>query len=376
MQIGVIGCVRALPTEFPLQKAENAGNMVHGDAPFRILPNSVSAVDQQYYKSLGYKSFVEFVNDACSHLVVTLANTLRLNKESLPSLTRMSDLLRQVKKPIVIFGLGAQSDSDVVGDQVVPQEAIDLLHVVADRTASIGVRGEFTEEVVRKKVGLTNVYVTGCPSLFSNPAGVKAIRSGVDLSRGRMAFNGTKFHLDTEKALLHKAIGRDYFLVEPVNKFLHEYYESVSGGQSEAEFPYFLRSYRSGQPEESRRGELVDFFRRNYRLFRGLADWFAFNQSMVSATFGSRFHVNMASILSGRPALWLTHDSRTRELVSYMNLPHRPLDSFSIEDIDQLDWETEYRRFIDGFESVRSRFERYLILNGLPAGSVSKAAFE
>lgn len=106
MNIGVMGCVRKLPESFPLETAENAGNMIHGEAPFAILPGAVSSVDSGYYRSRGYGSFVEFVNAECSHLVLTLANTLRLGVEELPNLERMSNFLEKVRRPIVTFGLG------------------------------------------------------------------------------------------------------------------------------------------------------------------------------------------------------------------------------------------------------------------------------
>lgn len=373
MNIGVMGCVRTLPIEFPVEKAENAGNMIHGNAPFRILENAVLASDTEAYKSRGQKSFVEFINQECSHLVLTLANTLKLGEKSLPNLERMSNLLEKIEKPVVTFGLGGQSQTDSIDEQVLAPEAIRLVQTISDRTELLGVRGEITEEIVRKKAGVKNTFVTGCPSLFSRPEGINALRENVKSHDGRPSFNGTKFHLATEKELLWHAIRRDHFLVEPVNKFNHTYHVAVNSKSPDAEIPYFLNRYVGNQ--HSIKSDIAEFYRKNYRLFRSSDDWFAFNQESVSYTYGSRFHVNMASVLSGKPALWLTHDSRTRELVEYMNLPNANLAGFSVDDASAVDWEEEYRPFFRGFSEIRDRFERYLRENRLPVGKIGPTLF-
>lgn len=373
MNIGVMGCVRDLPVEFPINKAENAGNMIHGNAPFVILDNAVLATDFASYNSRGYKNFVEFVNNECSHLILTLANTLKLGQESLPNLERMSSLLAKIEKPVVTFGLGGQSQVDSIDDQILAPEAIKLVQEISEKTELLGVRGEITAEIVRKKAGVRNVYVTGCPSVFSRPEGIKALRDNLDAVDGRPAFNGTKFHEHHERRLLWSAIDRDQFLVEPVNKFNHGFHTAVNGSNSDADIPYFLNGYVDGSSE--RKEYLVEFFRKNYRLFRSPSDWFAFNAESVSFTYGSRFHVNMASILSGVPAFWLTHDSRTRELVDYMNLPNIDIEKFRPEDDLDIDWHSLYGDFFKGLPEIRERFEVYLHRNGLPTKGVNPELF-
>lgn len=39
-KIGVIGCLPELPLEFPVEKPENSGNMIHAQAPLRMFDNA------------------------------------------------------------------------------------------------------------------------------------------------------------------------------------------------------------------------------------------------------------------------------------------------------------------------------------------------
>ena len=45
MPIAVTGCATSLPSEFPMEFPENAGNMVHANAPFEMFPNCIHSND-------------------------------------------------------------------------------------------------------------------------------------------------------------------------------------------------------------------------------------------------------------------------------------------------------------------------------------------
>lgn len=50
-----------------------------------------------------------------------------------------------------------------------------------------------------------------------------------------------------------------------------------------------------------------------------------YSQENISFAFGTRFHGNMVAMHNGIPALWVTHDSRTKELTDFLHLPSIPL---------------------------------------------------
>lgn len=108
--IGVIGCLPELPVDFPLLMPENSGNMIHAEAPLRMFPRAVHYKDSRFILS-GETSFRNFVNKTCSHLIITLANSLSLEKPNPEKYKRLLDSLKQYDVPIIVFGLGIQSSS-------------------------------------------------------------------------------------------------------------------------------------------------------------------------------------------------------------------------------------------------------------------------
>lgn len=362
MTIGVMGCVRDLPQEFPLGFAENAGNMIHGNAPFEMFPNAaVHSTDKAAISVSGSRNFVDFVNTRCSHLVLTMANTLRLGEEDGSRFARLQKFLETIEKPVIVFGLGVQSQSDDLTGATLPDEAISLMQHLSSRAVALGVRGAMTKTVLEDICGVQNAFVAGCPSLFSRPDQLAKVAKNLSDPCGRPAFNGTKYHVPEEKSLLHQAVSSGFYIVEPVNKFNHEYFVNVSKGDDSAEAPYFLRSH-----EKFVAGELPGFFRENYRLFRNVKTWYDFNAESVSHTYGTRFHVNMASILSGKPALWITHDARTRELVDFLHLPSLTREQCLEMEPEQIIKSINYDDFFTHIRGLFENFNDYLDMNGLP----------
>ncbi|MCC3269888.1 polysaccharide pyruvyl transferase family protein [Arthrobacter gengyunqii] len=362
MTVGVMGCVRELPSSFPVGSPENAGNMIHGNAPFEMFPDlAVHSTDRAAIKASGSRDFVDFVNSHCSHLVLTMANTLRLGDENGSRFSRLQHLLEAIEKPVVVFGLGVQSQTDDLSGATLPEEAVSLMQHLSTRAEALGVRGSMTKTVLEELCGVRNAFITGCPSLFSRPAQLAKVAQNLREPSGRPAFSGTKYHLAEEKFLLHQAVSAGFYLMEPVNKFNHKYFVDVSKGVEGTEAPYFLRSH-----EMHKSGVLSDFFARNYKLFRNVNSWYDFNSESVSHTYGTRFHVNMASILSGKPALWITHDARTRELVDFMHLPSLTQEECLEMEPEQIIKSINYDDFFDHINGLFDNFNSYLDANGLP----------
>lgn len=82
---------------------------------------------------------------------------------------------------------------------------------------------------------------------------------------------------------------------------------------------------------------------------------------------GTRIHGSVAGILSGTPTLLLAHDSRTRELADYHQIPYLPLDKITentrAEDLYEY---ADYTKFHDGLEETFDRFVSFLDKNDLP----------
>lgn len=83
---------------------------------------------------------------------------------------RWFSFLRGVPK-IWLMGLGAQAVLEEMNAKeyanILPRELVRWVRMVADCSESIGVRGEFTADVVAR-LGIKNVEVIGCPTWFVN----------------------------------------------------------------------------------------------------------------------------------------------------------------------------------------------------------------
>jgi len=361
-KILLLGNRRAMPPGFPLTMPENAGNMIHADAAFRIVRNAVFHTREWPANA----SVVDFVENECSHIVYIFANALRLGDTEPRQFENTVRFLEETTKPVIAFGLGAQADSLDAHDDPLPDAAIRMLRILSERCTSIGVRGAFTQRVLNHH-GVTNVRITGCPSLYTNLDPDFRIDTGADRSDRDIAFAGTHFFRDKEAALLGFAIRNGFQHVEPVSKLLLEAHNAFNARTPDEppELPYFIKGIvKRGEAEDA---QAVDYIKRRFNMFWDTEVWKKFNRERISLTYGTRFHVNMAALIAGVPALWVTHDARTRELADFMALPSVDIDTavaFRTPQ-DALD-RAGYDAFNEAYPRLYANFRSYLDENALP----------
>lgn len=361
-EVLLMGNRRIMPTAFPSTMNENAGNMVHADAAFRIVKRS--KFHSKEYPAA--PNLARYVEEHCSHIVYIFANALRMGDQSPRHFERTVEFLKATTKPVVVFGLGAQASSLDEYDADLPAAAIEMLKRISDRCTTIGVRGAFTKQVLNH-IGITNVRVTGCPSLFSSLNRNFQISNPSNQHCGEIAFAGTKFYQQDELDLLAFAIRNGFTHVEPVNKLLYEANFSAKiqhKGESQA-LPYFIeRIVKNGQVE---RHLAERYVRNSFNMFWDMESWKKFNRERVRFTYGTRFHVNMASLISGVPALWVTHDSRTQELTDFMCLPSTSVENAKdVSDYRELLELADYSRLNQNYSKLYDNFRSYLDENFLP----------
>lgn len=368
MTIAVTGCRKTLPPEFPLELKENSGNMVHANAPFEMFDTAIDYLDGTWRAS-GARSFAEYVSRHSSHLIVTMANSFRAGERDGTRYTRFIEMIEQYDKPIVVFGLGVQAPTTDVSQLNLHPEAIRMMRVLGDRSTVVGVRGETTAAAFRELAGVTNTFVTGCPSFFSRPQAFEMLARNVDRKGStskRIAYSPTKLNSDEELALLYANIRADSYYINVGNPQAHAYYLHVTGQDGGRRgIPPYLKPLLDEEPQLTR-ARARRYFRSRYKLFRDPREWYAFNEEHVAFTYGTRFHVNMASILSGVPALWLTHDARTEELTSFLHLPAMRVHDAVAFSPDEAQSRTDYTDLLSHVPGLFTRFNEYLALNGLP----------
>lgn len=370
--IATSGIRKELPIEFPLDLVENSGNIIHGTAPERIFPNTMSSLEQNWRAATGHSSFREFVDDECTHIIITMANLFRINDHSDKMRDRYRHFIRSITgytKPLVIFGMGAQKSGESRFDtSMLPKEGLEALRAIGDKATAVSVRGDFTKEMLESVIGPCDdrVFVTGCPSYYSNPSAFKEIQTRVERGvTGPFAINLTDYRRNAEKSLLSQAVAEGHYLIEPFNREVHRFAVNEINRtpiKIPTEFEFLVGDDNLNRTEN----EVRAWATKRYKLFRDVKSWFDFNREFVGATVGTRFHVNMASMLSGIPAVWVTHDVRTQELCDALSLPNVAIGEAEGKSISEIIGKVDFEPFFRDVPTHFKRFERFLEASGLP----------
>ncbi len=252
------------------------------------------------------------IDDEFDAFVVPLANAFR--PEFADRLDTLTGWVKTLHIPVVVVGVGAQAPTDSAGfDDLAPVSASTrgFVAAVLDRSASIGVRGEFTAEYLAH-LGFPGdaIEVIGCPSLFLHGPGFRLSRqSHGSLSADEpIALNATR-----GVAALGALVGR----------LTAAHPNLVYVGQDKDD----LRLILWGDGEDSKDRELPTHL--GHPLYRAdrvrfpldVWTWLAYLRGFSFVT-GTRFHGNVAGLLAGTPSVLILHDSRTAELARHHGLPH------------------------------------------------------
>lgn len=262
-------------------------------------------------------------------------------------------------KQIVMIGAGAQAESYSEKISLTPgtKRFVDL---ISSLSVTIGVRGQYTAEVL-SSLGVKNVDVIGCPSLFYN--------CRRDFSIDKKHLNGrvprpvvhctpSGYYRDAISHLLSFAVREGASYIAQSESFL--IYENPEG---ESDRDFFFGYYNDGSYSKD---FLYAWMKENVKWFFDIDSWFDYMKN-IDLSVGARFHGNMAALQVGVPALNLVFDTRTRELCEFLNLPYDFLGDFdwsksSSEIYDDLD----YSVFNAGYASRFDGYVQFLNKNGVP----------
>lgn len=330
----------------------NSGNLVFSLAAHKTLTTS-----RQRTYSYGFRANPEDaqrINSEYDAFVVPLANAFRPSFEH--DLRLFTELIRQLTIPVVVLGVGAQTGLgyDPARLRRMQGTVRDFVGAVLDRSATIGVRGEFTHDYLRS-LGFRDVEVIGCPSLFLRGDHLPVARRVPRLSR---------------RSPLAITISPYVEAMAPIIERHQRHYRSLTYVAQDTGTLHLLLRGVSRVPDGEQPGMPVrpdhPLYRQGrIRYFVDPWPWIAFLRGQHFA-FGTRIHGTIAALLAGTPAVLLAHDSRTLELARYHEIPHRLLTELppGVDASDLYD-----SADFDGFHAGHAeRFRRYLDfveLNGL-----------
>lgn len=257
---------------------------------------------------------------------------------------------------VVVLGVGAQAQAGA--DEIKLQPGTRrFLDIVAERSVSIGVRGDFTADVL-EQLGVKNVDVIGCPSVFMIR---DALRERPAFDNIRVAVNTTwhGHYRDAIDELFAFGEAHDALLVEQSERSMLQFCVDrlLSPGVQ------FRARYYSEDPQGAWR--LLDWWRRRLVYYVSLESW-KNSMNNVDLVVGSRFHGGIVALLSGARSLFLTMDTRTKELVEYFNLPHMRFQDFDREQSSVSYYEkADPSFFLATLPDRKRRYQAFLKKNGL-----------
>lgn len=335
---------------------KNTGNLLIGNG-------LVSQLDYSRLEVFSYAMTPEYIQENFDRVAVAAANFLHPKFDFSP----YSSVLDKVTLPVLMVGLGAQSPTTASELDGIPEGTWRLVEIASERSASVGVRGYFTADVLRRH-GIKNVRVTGCPSLYTNGTPAIRIRRPGTLDLSRVAVNGSRNvtgHSGHVEAALRVEKQLFHYARENRMAFVYQNEEpeiQISQGTEHANQEFMLTAMSKffGITAE----EFMEYTAQRGRTFFSVREWFDWIKG-CDFSFGTRFHGNVAALLNGVPAVVIVHDSRTRELCEFAAIPH-----VFVQDVEAIDPQAfydaaNYDLFEERYNALARKYIEFLNENGV-----------
>ena len=335
--MGTPGFVRA-PERFDDEEliqvlGQNSGNLVFQYAVSKIVDAEkvyVSRAETPY-------SDASAVADV-SHVVFPAANHLRLGADW----SGLNGYLNNVKVPLVLFGLGAQSphisgEQDTIDAMKRDPHLVRLVDILKEKASFVSVRGAYTQRVC-EEMGLHNTHLFGCPSAMINgnrnlgqqlESKIQNVKHIESPSLGIAA--AAPFEISNESKKLEVERKLIAWLTGTKGMYLQQSGAVVSMLASNGRWNELPENSRKSiarilSPESDTK-EIEGLMLEKGRFFVNVPEWIKAIEGL-DIVMGTRIHGNMAALAAGTPGILCAHDSRTGELGRTMRIP-----SISIENL-------------------------------------------
>ncbi|MDR6818094.1 hypothetical protein J2X76_003271 [Neorhizobium sp. 2083] len=268
----------------------------------------------------------------------------------------VDEIERSNVENVVVIGAGVQVQRREE-EIVLSPGTRRFLDLISERSKSIGVRGDFTAEVL-SKLGIKNVDVVGCPSIFLIDGNFRAIETESTL---RIATHTTwhGHYRDAIAELLRFGIKYDALFVEQAETSIMRLLQTKA---LDSDSQFRIRYYSDNDADS---WKLLDWLSRRAHYYLDSKSW---NSAMrqVDLSIGSRFHGNIAAAAAGARVLLLTIDVRTEELARYFNMPHMRLTDFDERTDPKTLWDAaDPSLFLKTLPMKKERMWAFLLKNGL-----------
>ncbi|EHJ9988408.1 TPA: polysaccharide pyruvyl transferase family protein [Vibrio parahaemolyticus] len=267
---------------------------------------------------------VELVKETCRVIVIPSANFIREGFD----FSGFVDFLDNTGLPLVFLGLGAQAKDYQQTEFDFHPSIEKLIHLVKERCVTAGLRGSFTKNLL-ERFGVTNTEIIGCPTNFINQNEKFIENLEKKWNRDIFSFVATGDEpwpsdltkRDAERQMIQWiSEGNGIYLQQSVAPFIR-YARQNNSSQTESVPEHHEESLRASIAPDMSTTQFRAFVATKMRLYYSVDQWME-DSARFDFSIGLRLHGNMAAWQSGTPAIWIYHDSRTRELAETMCLPH------------------------------------------------------
>lgn len=271
--------------------------------------------------------------------------------------------LKKLKLPIIVLGIGAQASSNSIKKIHLTKGTENFLNVISEYSESLGVRGEYTAEIL-SNMGITNFTIIGCPTLYLNKDINFKIKKDSSFNELNIALNYTDISQKCDEKILQYAfnnnldiIGQTEYIEEYWKRGLNYNYGDITKEKALEKEKKYTKSLKVGIDEVKK------YMSEHLYQFYDIDQW-ASHIKKYNFLFGTRFHGNMIALQNGIPSLLVTHDSRTKELADYCNIPYIEAKNLIGDiDLEQLYSEVDYSKFNKEYANKFHDFIEFLNKN-------------
>ena len=291
---------------------------------------------------------IDFINENFTHVIVNLQDQLQESTVNHPWVA-LTQFIQKLKLPFIVFSLGAnavnQTSQHVA--QRISSDCVQFYKTLSDKTVSLGIRGEFTANVL-DKLNIKNFSIVGCPSYFSNGLGRVVTKNVYDDVRPIAAMG----------LFSNREINRLHYFLQDEQMYLRSLYV---GGPSINDTAIIDTPY-AGYDTCS----LHAFYNKKMFFSFSKKNW---NNLLKKGNYlfagGTRVHGAIMAINNGIPAFCTNADERAKEMCALFKIPHlSPLcgADFSCRQLyDMIDVEP----MNTAYAGLYNHFIAWLKLNGL-----------
>ena len=284
-------------------------------------------------------------------------------------------VLSRLRIPILAFGIGAQAPAR--GPLHLTESTRQVLRIIGERSASIGVRGAYTADVLWS-LGLRESRIVGCPTVFrNNDPDLRIDLPPLDQVR-RVAYT------------LRREVGEDYAV--DVGRYLGLQRDTILSLAARFDLDLLAqgeieeKAVLWGTPAQREaalaglratgwlRGE-GDPMERIYRSRLFYSDVVADFERLLRTkdlAIGYRLHGNLMALANRVPSVYFTYDSRTVEFAETLRIPSFDVFSgreFRLEEYwDQSLFERFNRAYHERYRDMRLFLDENGIAHRMHAG--------